>query len=138
MHDLLNVRISSASLDFLEAGFYVVVLLHLKLHLRLQECAIKLLHHEVLTSVNFVLIFVLVGRKFCDLTLSFNSVHSPLKRLLLVLDGKLERDDSFLPLLLLVVDVLHESIESELALELCLSRKSVLLALVLVDLALVS
>jgi len=123
---LLDVRVSSTRPDFLERLLNIMILFHFTLHLFLEVCAPKLVDHEVCPELNLILIFVFVCSGLCDLRLSLNTVHSLLEGILLVLDTQLQRNDSLLPFLLLVIDVLHKGVETIFALELMFLCQAVL------------
>ena len=72
---LLHVGVASGGPDLLEGLFQLVVLLHLVLHLFLQEGAPEPLHVEVFSQLDLVHVFVLAGSCLRDLRLPLDSVH---------------------------------------------------------------
>ena len=111
-------------------------LIHLLLHLLLKERAPQFLHHEIGSQLNLIHIFILIRSGLCNLTLPLNSVHSLLQSLLLILYTGSQRNNSFLSLLLLMLNILHKIIESILRLQLMLFRNPLLIILLLIDLLL--
>jgi hypothetical protein len=83
------------------------ILGHFVIHLLFQELTPKFLHLEVSTCSNLTLIPILVSCRFSNLLLFLYSIDSFLERLLFVLYAVLKADDSLVPFLLLVLDVLH-------------------------------
>lgn len=82
----LNVGVASAGLDLLKAGLDGVVLLHLELHLGLEEGTVQLLNHKALSLLYLILVLVLISSQLGNLTLSFDPVHSSLECFFFVLD----------------------------------------------------
>ena len=131
---LLNVSIASRSPDLLERFLKITELFHLTFHLLFEEFAPQLLDTKVCSELNLISILVFIFSRFGDFWLSFYSVHSLLESLFLVLNTKLERKDSLLALFDLMLNVLHQIIESIFGLELILFGHSLFVWLFLEDL----
>ena len=107
MNHLLNIAVTGGSSNFLKSLFKMSILGHFVIHLLFQELTPKFLHLEVSTCSNLSLIPILVSCRFSNLLLFLYSIDSFLERLLFVLYAVLKTDDSLVPFLLLVLDVLH-------------------------------
>ena len=116
MDYLLDIGASSGGLDLLEGVLDVVSALHLFLHLALEVGTPQPLHHEVLLHLQLVGVLVLVGRRLCNFLLATHAVHATLQGFFLVVDRLLQGLDPFLALALLLVNLLHEVVQSELCL----------------------
>ncbi len=111
-----DIRVASASFYFAESNLNLVILLHLFFHASWQELTPNLLHHKLLSHDFFILIVWFIGCFFCNFLLSFDSSHSFLQRIFFVFYWKLQWHDPLLSLLLLVVNVLHQMVQSVFAL----------------------
>ena len=107
MNHLLNIAVTGGSSNFLKSLFKMPILGHFVIHLLFQELTPKFLHLEVSACSNLTLIPILVSCRFSNLLLFLYSIDSFLERLLFVLYAVLKTDDSLIPFLLLVLDVLH-------------------------------
>lgn len=122
MDYLLYICDSCLSSNLLEGVFYSLWTLHLLIHLHLVELGPHLLNHEVFSQFNFILIFVLIGCCFSNLTLPSYTVHSFLEGFFFITDTCLQTKNSLLTLLLLMINILHQIIEPVLRLQLILLR----------------
>lgn len=116
MNNLVDIREVSSGPDLLESIFNVPVVVHLVLHLLLQEGGIQSLYQELFLHLDFVLIFVLISCHLSDVGLSLDSLHLVFEGFFLVSDGLLKTNDSLVSLLL----VLLELVENLLQLHFCL------------------
>ena len=107
LHDFSNVWVVGLGSDLLETFFNALVLSHLSAHSLLVEGGPESVYEQVLAFLYFFHIFGLVLSQFGDFSLAFCTSHSFLQRILLVLNWSLQRRDSFLTLLLFVVNQNH-------------------------------
>ena len=75
------------------------------------------MNEELISHLDLILILILICGHVGNFLLSPNSVHSPLKRLLLVLDGLLETANSLGPLLLVLINLHHDLFKFHLGLD---------------------
>jgi hypothetical protein len=111
---------------------------HFLRHLFLKEGRPDAIHQKLCSLLDFILILRVVLGSLSDLSLALRSSQSRLQSVLLVLDGGLEGGDSFLTLLLLVVDHLHQVVELVLALTLVLPGHHLHVRLRVVDVCLLA
>ena len=127
MNDLINICQVSCGPDFLESILDIVVLIHFALHLLLQEGGVESLDQEFLLHLDFILILVFIGGHFCDIGLSLDPIHLVFQGFFFVSDRLLEATDSFLSLLLVLSEVIHNLIKLLLSLDSLLLGSSLLL-----------
>ena len=120
LHNVLHISTPSSSPNTLKSLLHSTRLLHLIIHLLLIEHGPHLLHCKVLPQLYLIRVLVLISCRLCNLTLPPHSVHSLLQCILLVLYRGLQTYDPLLSLLLLVVYVLHQVVQSVLRLQLVL------------------
>jgi hypothetical protein len=120
MNYLLDIRVACGCSDLLEGVFNGEGLLHLLFHLLLKELAPHLLYHVVFSQLDLIRVFVFISSCFSNLTLSPDSIHSLLESIFLVSNAGLKRKDPLLSLLLLMINVLHQLVQSVLRLQLIL------------------
>lgn len=107
VYHFLNVTVASGGSDLAEGVLEVAVLIHLILHLLLEELTPQFLHLEVGTGADLALVPVLVRSCFSNLLLFLDTINALLQGLLLILDTILQPNNPLIPLLLLVLNVLH-------------------------------
>lgn len=132
MHHFLNVAITRRCSNFLEGIFEVAILIHLILHLLFQKLTPEFLNLEVGTCSDLTLVTVFVGSRFSNLLLLFDSIDSFLEGFFFVFDAILQADDTFISFLLLVLNILHEVVETVAGLQLLLLRHTLLFELLFV------
>ena len=81
---------------------------HLSAHALLQVRGPQSVEEEALPLLDLSLVFRLILGQLSDLSLTFGASQPFLERILLVLDGSLQRRNSLLPFLLLMIDHLHQ------------------------------
>ena len=107
LHDLTYVRIVGLESDLLEACFEVTILGHLLAHAFLEEGWPKAIDKQALPLLNLVWVSRQISSSLSNLSLSLRTCQPFLQSILLVLNRGLQRGDSFLSLLLLMIDHLH-------------------------------
>lgn len=106
-YHLLNIRVTCGCSDLLERLLEIVILFHFVFHLFLEELAPQLLDTKVGSELYLILIFVFISSCFGNFWLSFNSIHSLLESLFLVLNTEFKGKNSLLALFDLMLNVLH-------------------------------
>lgn len=108
----LNVAVACGCSYLLESIFQVTVLIHFIIHLLLKELTPEFLDLEVCPGPNFTLISVFIGSCFSDFLLLLHTIDSFLQCFFFILNTVLEANNSLVPFLLLVLDILHQIIQS--------------------------
>lgn len=130
MNDLIDVRETSGGPNLLECLFDHKMVVHLALHLLLQEGRVQPLNQELFLHLDLILILVLVGCHFGDLGLSLDALHPSPECIFLVPDGLLQTLDSLLPLSLVHFDCHHDLVQFHLRLDPILFRCTLFVGLV--------
>ena len=104
-------------LDFLECLIDVFILGHLLLHLDSHEVVPQLVNVKVASHFVGILILTFIGGTLSDLLISLLPIDSALHRLFLVGNTFLQLKDSAPSIFLLLLDILHQLIESVFRLE---------------------
>ena len=114
--DFIDVGVASFSTDLLECILDVTVLVHLGIHLPLEEGRIKPLNKELLLHLDLVLVLVFIGGQLSDGLLALAALKAVLDEGFSVRAGLLQDMHALLSLALVHLDLNHDLAQHQVGL----------------------
>ena len=133
LHHSLHVSDLRGCFDLLESVVNCLGVGHLLGHLALHKRIPQFVNVQVVAHLQLGRVFAFVGRILSNLLILLLPLNAPLNRLLLVCNALLQFQDSILPILLLLFDILHQVVKGVFGLEMDLLCFTLLLLFNLED-----